>query len=378
MESAWPSSRLMSSTPWAGTEDKPSAISSLRPGAPLPPRPLSGVTTDPGVRASQSGASGRDSESIQILARDQRDHVLLDIIRSDWDGFDHLRHGASPDLIVGLCLRKRLGSSKLPRLDVLSPDAWVLSRELWPATWQELRHFAANGCSFQIRSILQGGMDPGRLAALAAINLKAETDWNVLERLFAQVRRQEQISADEPVDYRATAKLMGEASLLWQWALMEAVPGLLGPCDAGPARMTALRIILERPHARVRVVPPSVKAGLSGQLIEVRFNSVPPPRTYPSGDRVSPESIKDSVLVAMETLAPQIWADGAFVLVFTRRSIKLEGNTADLKLFSFTVVLPFGPWIASFLEERLSLWQGSKYSLVIRHLHRGSACAPRS
>jgi hypothetical protein len=138
-----------------------------------------------------------------------------------------------------------------------------------------------------------------------------------------------------------------------------AVPGLSGRCDAGPARMTALRIILERPHARVRVVPPSVKAGLSGQLIEVRFNNVPPPRTSPSGDRVSPESIKNSVLMAMETLAPQIWADDAFVLVFTRRSIKLGGNTANLNLFSFTVVLPFGPWIASFLEERISLWPGS-------------------
>ena len=61
----------------------------------------------------------------------------------------------------------------------------------------------------------------------------------------------------------------------------------------------------------------------------------------------------------METLAPQIWADAAFDLLFTRRSIKLEGNIADLKLYSFTVVLPFGPWIASFLEERLSLWPGS-------------------
>ena len=355
MESARPSSRRTSPTPWAGTEDMP-AISPLRPGAPLPPRPPSGVTTDPGV---QSGASGRDSESIQVLLRDQRDHVLLEIIRSDWDGFDHLRHGASPDLIVGLCLRKRLGGSELPRLDVLSPDAWVLPREQWPATWQELCHFASNGGSFQIRSILRGGMDPGRQAALAAINFKAGTDWNVLERLFAQVRRQEPISAEEPADYKATAELMGEASPLWQWALMEAVPGLSGRCDAGPARMTALRIILERPHARVRVVPPSVKAGSSGQLIEVRFNNVPPPRTSPSGDRASPESIKDSVLVAMETLAPQIWLDDAFVLLFTRRSIKIEGNTADLKLFSFTVVLPFGPWIASFLEERLSLWPGS-------------------
>ena len=357
MQSACPASLRTFSMPGAGDEDKPT-FTPLRPGAP-PPRPPSVLTTDPGVRASQSGAAGRESESVQILVRDQRDHVLLDISRSDWDGFDHLRHGASPDLIVGLCLRKRLGSSELPRLDVMSADAFVLSREVWPASWQELSHFAVNGGSFQIRSILRGGMDPGRQMALAAINFNEGTDWNVLERLFAKVRRQEQISADESADYKATAELMGEVSPLWQWALMDTVPGLSGRCDAGPARMTALRIILERPHARVRDLPPSVRAGMSGQLIEVRFSNVPPPRTSPSRDRVSPESIKDSVLVTMETLAPQIWTDVAFKLMATRSSIKLEGNTADLKLFSFTIMLPFGPWIASFLEERLSLWPGS-------------------
>jgi hypothetical protein len=43
--------------------------------------------------------------------------------------------------------------------------------------------------------------------------------------------------------------------------------------------------------------------------------------------------------------------------------MRLEGNIADLKLFSFTILLPFGPWIAALLEERLSLWPGS-YSTV--------------
>jgi hypothetical protein len=61
----------------------------------------------------------------------------------------------------------------------------------------------------------------------------------------------------------------------------------------------------------------------------------------------------------MEPLVPQMWADVDFELMATRRSIKLEGNTADMKLFSFTIMLPFGPWIAAFLEERLSLWPGS-------------------
>ena len=148
------------------------------PPPPIPP-------TDPGARASQFGAS--QTESVKVLVRDQRDQILLEISRSDWDGFDHAVHGASPDLIVGLCLRKRLGSSELPRLDLMSADAFVLSRGVWPASWEELSYFAAAGGSFQVRSILRGGMDPGRQVALAAVNFKDSTDWTLLERLYAQV-----------------------------------------------------------------------------------------------------------------------------------------------------------------------------------------------
>ena len=210
----------------------------MRVISPLPPVP----PTVPGARASQFGAfSPPETESVQVLVRDQRDQILLEISRSDWDGFDHTRHGASPDLIVGLCLRKRIGSSELPRLDLMSADAFVLSRGVWPASWEELSYFAAAGGSFQIRSILRGGMDPARPAALAAVHFKDSIDWMLLERLYTQVRRQEQISADEQAKYKATAELMGEACPLWQWALMDSVPGLSGRCNAGPARMTALR-----------------------------------------------------------------------------------------------------------------------------------------
>jgi hypothetical protein len=169
------------STLWVRDKDKP-IFTQPRQGVALPP-PI--PPTDPGARASQFGAS--QTESVKVLVRDQRDQILLEISRSDWDGFDHAVHGASPDLIVGLCLRKRLGSSELPRLDLMSADAFVLSRGVWPASWEELSYFAAAGGSFQVRSILRGGMDPGRQVALAAVNFKDSTDWTLLERLYAQV-----------------------------------------------------------------------------------------------------------------------------------------------------------------------------------------------
>ncbi len=102
---------------------------------------------------------------------------------------------------------------------------------------------------------------------------------------------------------------------------------------------------------------------MAGHLIKVRFSNVPPPLASPSGERVSSESIKDWVLATMEPLVQQLWADAAFEFSSTRRSMRLEGNIADLKLFSFTILLPFGPWITAFLEERLSLWPGSYSTL---------------
>ncbi len=71
----------------------------------------------------------------------------------------------------------------------MSADAFVLSRGVWLASWEELSYFVAAGGSFQVRSILRGGMDPGRQLALAAVNFKDNTDWTLLERLYAQVRR---------------------------------------------------------------------------------------------------------------------------------------------------------------------------------------------
>ena len=100
---------------------------------------------------------------------------------------------------------------------------------------------------------------------------------------------------------------------------------------------------------------------MAGQLIEVRFSNVPPPLASPSGKRVSSESIKDWVLATMEPLVPQMWADAAFEFSSARRSMRLEGNIADLKLFSLTILLPLGPWIAAFVEELL--WPGSYSTL---------------
>ncbi len=73
--------------------------------------------------------------------------------------------------------------------------------------------------------------------------------------------------------------------------------------------------------------------------------------------------IKNQVLVKLELLTPHLWSDTGFELQFARKSVHLEGNLADLKVFSVTVLLPFGPWIAAFLEGRLSL-EPSSYSTL--------------
>ncbi len=75
------------------------------------------------------------------------------------------------------------------------------------------------------------------------------------------------------------------------------------------------------------------------------------------------EGFKDWVLVKLDLLAPELWSGTHFELLFARKSIHLEENLAALKVFSVPVLLPFGPWIATFLEVRLSLGPGS-YCIV--------------
>jgi hypothetical protein len=41
------------------------------------------------------------------------------VTRADWDGFNHARHGASPDLVVALCLL-HLGCSKSTSVELVS------------------------------------------------------------------------------------------------------------------------------------------------------------------------------------------------------------------------------------------------------------------
>jgi hypothetical protein len=54
-----------------------------------------------------------------------------------------------------------------------------------------------------------------------------------------------------------------------------------------------------------------------------------------------------------------MWIDAAFALRTVRKSMRLEGNLSALQTFSLTVLLPFGEWIAAFLNGQLSIGPGS-------------------
>ena len=298
------------------------------------------------------------SESHVVVRRGQQQHTVS-ITQADWDGFDHLRHGASPDLVVALCLRQHLGCTRLVCIELVSHEALILPRGDWPASWEEFGSFITSGGSFRVGALLRGGMDPARKALLDAVQFGSDTDWDILDRCLEAVRQQAPLPAEAGQGQRTLAELMSEASPLRQWALMEAVPGIQGRCNATPARMTALGLILARPLARVRLLPPCVAAGQAGQHVELRFNSIPPPPTPTAGSSVSADSIKDGVLGKLQELAPEMWTDDAFALRTVRKSMRLEGNLSALQVFSLTVLLPFGNWIIAFLGGQLSLGPGS-------------------
>jgi len=292
-----------------------------------------------------------------VVWRGERGYTLP-VTRDDWDGFDHFRHGPSPDLVMALCLRQHLGCSELVNIELVSHDVLILHRGDWPASWEEFCSFVAGGGSFRVGALLRGGMDPARKALLDAVHFATDTDWPLLDRCLEAVRQQAQQPAEATPEQRTIAELMSEATPLRQWALMETVPGIQGRCNATPARMTALGLLLARPRVRVRLFPPCVAAGQAGQHVELRFNSIPPPSGPASGGVTSMESIKDWVLSKLEELAPEMWVDPAFALRTVRKSMRLEGNLAALQTFSLTVLLPFGDWITAFLKGERTLGPG--------------------
>ena len=310
---------------------------------------------------------GTESRSQQVLSEPEFRAVVRDgasvhnvpVTLTDWTGFDHFRHGASPDLIVALCLRRLLGCSELVRVELISHDSLLLHPADWPASWEEFGAFVASGGSFRVGASLRGGMDPTRKGLLDKVHFATDTDWELLDRCLEAVRSQVPLPAGATPEQRTIAELMSEATPLRQWALMETVPEIQGRCDATPARMTALALLLARPRVRVRRFPPCVVEGQAGQHVELRFNSIPPPPNPASGGAVSAETIKDGVLSQLEVLAPAMWADPAFGLRVVRKSMRLEGNLAALQTFSLTVLLPFGAWITAFLKGELSLGSGS-------------------
>ena len=281
------------------------------------------------------------------------------VTQDDWTGFDHFRHGASPDLIVALCLRRHLGCPGLVNVELISHESLPLHRAGWPASWEEFGAFVAGGGSFRVGALLRGGMDPGRKALLDQVRFPTDTDWQLLDRCLEAVRQRASLPADATQEQRTIAELMSEATPLRQWALLETAPEIQGRCDATPARMTALGLLLARPRVRDRRFPPCVVEGQAGQHVELRFNSIPPPPNPASGGAVSAETIKDGVLSTLEMLAPAMWADSAFGLRVVRKSMRLEGNLSALQTFSLTVLLPFGVWTTAFLKGELSLGPGS-------------------
>jgi hypothetical protein len=315
-------------------------------------------------------------ESRAAVWHGEREYAVS-VSQADWDGFDHVRHGASPDLVVALCLRQHRGCSELANIVLVSHDAQILHRRDWPATWDEFGSFVAGGGSFRVGALLRGGMDPARKALLDKLHLATDTDWPLLDRCLEAVRQQSPQPAEATPEQRTIAELMSEATPLRQWALMENVPELQGRCNATPARMTALGLLLARPRVRVRHFPPCVSAGQAGQHVELRFNSIPPPPGPASGGALSMESIKDWVLSKLEELAPAMWADPAFALRTVRKSMRLEGNLAALQTFSLTVLLPFGAWITAFLNGEISLGPGGYATVAPVDTHTEVELTPR-
>ena len=354
MEPAGADNQLGTAPPRTAPSDTPAA-QGMAKAVLEPPRP----GTTPLISLSEGQPT-----SITACVQEGQTWHEIEVAEADWSAVDRLslRFGPSPDLVISLRLRESLGRSELVQVDLVSAEDLVLARDVWPATWEELVSSVRGGTFFRVGRCLRGGMDPDRQAELAAIQFTSDLDWPLLDQGYELLRRQESLPSEFPPVHRRMAELLAEATQLYQWEHMLALPvGVRGMCS--PARMAALKVLLDRKQGNLianRPPPPWVTTGVEGQIIELRFNSVPPPQGLPPGN-VSREAIKDWLLSRLERALPDLGtrlSDGAGSGIdyrWVRDKIRIDGDCGNLQEYSLTVLLPYGPWVNSLVSRQVSI-----------------------
>ena len=289
----------------------------------------------------------------------------MDISHADWLALDNSRFGPLADLVVSLRMRESLGRSDLIRVDLMSAEALVLGRESWPVCWEEFVSSVDGGTFFRVGFSLRGGMDPAKQAELASIRFTPELEWSVLEQGYDALRRQEPLPDSFPLKYRRMAELLAEATQLYQWEPMLALPFRpIGNCT--PARMAALKVLLDRNlGSSDRPLPPWITEGASGQIIELRFNSVPPPHGH-SPEGVSTDTIKDWLLSrlveAFPDLGTSLSGSSGVNYRWVRGKMRIDGDREGLGDYSMTALLPYGPWVSALVRRQVLI--GGSYCTV--------------
>ena len=285
----------------------------------------------------------------------------MDIAEADWLILQHSRFGTSLDLVVSLRLRELLGRSVLDRLTPMTAEAFTLDRHSWPTSWEDFVSSVVAGIHFRVEPRERGGMDPARQAELAALRFPDDLDWPLLDRGYLMVRSQEALPDNYPPVYRKRAELLAEATQLYQWEQMARLPTGNNHGECTPARMAALLVLLARKQGgRVRTPPPWVNEGAGGQIIELRFNSVPPPADLPTGGGPT-EFLKDWLLIRLVGSFPALGtilsrAEGNGVdYRWVRSKIRIDGDLDALQEFSMTAILPYGPWVGDLVSRRVSI-----------------------
>ena len=329
--------------------------------------PLASGTDNPGFTHHRSGTAPIDMpqeehrSSVTVRVREGLAWHEINIAQTDWQVLQHSRFGASPDLIVSLRLRESLNRSDLDRLALLTAEALTLDRHSWPSSWEDFVSSVDQGTHFRVESREKGGMDPARQTELANMQFPADLDWPLLDQGYLLVRRQEALPEAYPPVYRKRAELLAEATQLYQWERMASLPEGNNHGECTPARMAALLVLLARKQGgRDRTPPPWVNEGAEGQIIELRFNSVPPPADLPTGGGPT-DSLKDWLLIRLVRSFPALGTtlsrtDGNGVdYRWVRSKIRIDGDLDALQEFSMTAILPYGPWVGDLVSRRVSI-----------------------
>lgn len=322
-----------------------------------------------------SDAQALVADTIEARLVAGMDECKISVRREDWSAMQDIGFGPHFGLALRYAYHRSRGGRQQQQMAFMrfvpyDVEHVELRRASLPRTWEDMVEHTERGGFYRIVGLQRGGMDPVLGQLLDSTAFVDNLPWTQIDEALVRVRNGDPFSeAEAGTDHVRLAKALASSVALQQWEPLAAFLSTRpleerSAMTLSPARLAALSVVVSR-RPPVAAPPPSLF--LVGQHVDLRFNHLHlddfVPDSHLSKDLRG--ELQDAIVDRVLTLAPSIKSHKEFQLSNLRDDIRAELNYREPGIFSATMVLPTGQWVADFYQGKIKIGRDSFCTLVM-------------